>query len=124
MDIEMFIAANTSDLAYKCSLTHLGPIPGCETISHFLGGLDSWEVTKDEFAGLPTVRFEIENTTDLASGTRLPWNPSREGFIDISLEDYLANPSAYNKGGSSVIDPAIIDYSLYSMVSVLSPKIS
>ncbi|MEK6588327.1 MAG: hypothetical protein AABY97_05750, partial [Chloroflexota bacterium] len=39
-----------------------------------------------------TVRYDIENTTSLESGTRLA---PRESLLDVSLEQYWSDPEAY-----------------------------
>lgn len=61
------------------------PVP-LDSITHFLGTYD-YLVTS---TSLGTVRFQVDNVTDLSSGTRI----SAE-FGGVSLEAYRQNPTAY-----------------------------
>jgi len=70
-------------------------------ITHFLGGFDYW-IT--EIRGVRKVRFQIDNTTDLASGSRIPGilGGTSEG---ISVEELIsARPDLRTKSIGSIIE--------------------
>jgi RHS repeat-associated protein len=91
------------------------------TITDFLGGFNSWSVTRQQSAsGQDVVRFEIYNETTLASGTRIGFK--KEGTEELSYLRYYLNPAPYNRDGSSVVDTLQIDTSRYSLITVLSAK--
>ena len=84
----------------------------------FLGGFDSWHITKDSFMGEQTVRFEIRNETTLASGTRYPIT---RGGIPISMEEYIRDPGRYNVHGINHGYTFLMDRK-YSLNYILSKK--
>lgn len=91
------------------------------TITDFLGGLDSWSVTRQKSsAGKDVVRFEIYNETTLASGTRIGF--TRPGTRQISKIDYRSHPALYNRDGSAVVDAYRIDRTQFNMITILNEK--
>jgi hypothetical protein len=117
MGISDFFEAKVLDLTNGFTITSFAGLPMPVTIMDFIGGYD-WDVYQTSKG---TVRFEISDTKDLVSGTRI--NFSRSGTLDISIEEYLQNPQKYNRSGSQVPNLAFsFDWGQYNIISVLSEK--
>jgi hypothetical protein len=115
-----FWNAKVRDSLSECTWTVFGGISVCASITDFLGGFDSWSVSRSTFHGKDTVSFEIRNTTSLVSGSRI--GVSRTGVDDISLEEYARDPRAFNRNMEKRRDLSHFDFNRYNMLSILQER--